>query len=78
MSEAARGHRQQRSRRAPALGVPALSADVADHGTVRPRGKGKLRRSDFGLEWDALREARRLLVADDVQLLADVILVALW
>jgi polyisoprenoid-binding protein YceI len=35
----------------------ALTGDVADDGTVRLRGKGKLRRSDFGLEWEALREA---------------------
>jgi polyisoprenoid-binding protein YceI len=56
----------------------ALTADVAADGTVRLRGKGKLRRSDFGLEWDALREAGRLLVADDVQLLADVVLARSW
>jgi len=53
---------------------PIEIALTAEDGAVRLRGKGKLRRSDFGLEWDALREAGRLLVADEVHLVADVAL----
>ena len=50
--------------------------------TVGPEGddsamlrvEGSIRRSDFSLDWAALRDARRLLVADDVRLSADVVL----
>jgi polyisoprenoid-binding protein YceI len=35
---------------------------------------GEIRRSDFGLDWAALREAGRLLVADRVQLRAGIVL----
>ena len=45
-----------------------------DDDCVRVRVEGSIRRSDFGLEWDALRDARRLLVADEVRLSADVVL----
>jgi polyisoprenoid-binding protein YceI len=51
-----------------------LRADAGRDGTVRLRADGKIRRSDFGLEWEALREAGSLLVADEVRLLADVVL----
>jgi len=50
-----------------------LTVDVDRDGTVRLRGEGSIRRSDFGLEWDALRQAGRLLVADEVRLRADVV-----
>jgi polyisoprenoid-binding protein YceI len=52
----------------------ALTIDSGDDGTVRLRGTGRIRRSDFGLEWDALRQAGRLLVSDDVRLVASVVL----
>jgi hypothetical protein len=38
------------------------------------RAEGSIRRSDFGLDWGALREADRLLVADVVRITADVVL----
>ena len=38
------------------------------------RVEGSIRRSDFGLDWDALRNARRLLVADEVRMSADIVL----
>lgn len=43
-------------------------------GTVRVWASGTIRRSDFGLDWEALRDARRLLVADEVKLMADAVL----
>jgi polyisoprenoid-binding protein YceI len=52
----------------------ALTADADQEGTMRLRANGKIRRSDFGLEWEALREAGRLLVADEVRVLAEVVL----
>jgi polyisoprenoid-binding protein YceI len=54
----------------------ALKADVErleDH-SVRLRAEGRIRRTDFGLDWDALRQAGRLLVADHVRVTADVVL----
>jgi polyisoprenoid-binding protein YceI len=51
-----------------------LSFDAAEDGALCLRAEGKIRRSDFGLEWEALREAGQLLVADEVRLLADVVL----
>jgi polyisoprenoid-binding protein YceI len=39
-----------------------------DPDTVRVVAEGEIRRSDFGLEWAALREAGKLLVADTVKL----------
>ena len=41
---------------------------------VRVRAETAIRRSEFGLEWDALRDAGRLLVADEVRLGVDVVL----
>jgi polyisoprenoid-binding protein YceI len=52
-----------------------LTVDTDQDETVRLRADGSIRRSAFGLEWDALRQAGRLLVADEVRLHADVILV---
>jgi polyisoprenoid-binding protein YceI len=49
--------------------VVALADDA-----VRVRAQGKIRRSEFGLEWDALRDAGRLLVADEVAFAVDVVL----
>ena len=43
-------------------------------GAVHVRAEGSIRRSDFGLDWGALREADRLLVADGVRITADVVL----
>lgn len=52
----------------------ALTLDANQDEVLRLRAGGTIRRSDFGLEWEALREAGRLLVADEVRLLADVVL----
>jgi polyisoprenoid-binding protein YceI len=49
-------------------------AEPLDDHTVRVCADGKIRRTDFGLDWDALRQAGRLLVADHVRLTADVVL----
>jgi polyisoprenoid-binding protein YceI len=51
-----------------------LTVDADQDEVLRLRATGTIRRSDFGLEWEALREAGRLLVADEVRLLADVVL----
>ena len=51
-----------------------LTVDADQDEVMRLRAGGTIRRSDFGLEWEALREAGRLLVADEVRLLADVVL----
>jgi polyisoprenoid-binding protein YceI len=50
-----------------------VTVDAEQDGAVRLRADGRIRRSDFGLEWEALRDAGRLLVADEVRLLADVV-----
>ena len=52
-----------------------VRSERLDDGAVRLRASGRLRRSDFGLDWDALRKAGRLLVADNVRVFADVVLV---
>ena len=52
----------------------ALTVDADQYEVLRLRVGGPIRRSDFGLEWEALREAGRLLVADEVRVLADVVL----
>jgi polyisoprenoid-binding protein YceI len=54
-----------------ALGVCAER--LAEH-TVRLVADGRIRRSEFGLEWDALRRAGRLVVADHVRLTIDAVL----
>ena len=46
---------------------------LADN-SIRLRAFGRLKRSEFGLEWAALRQAGRLLVADHVRLSADLVL----
>jgi polyisoprenoid-binding protein YceI len=51
-----------------------LSVDADQDGALRLRAEGKIQRSAFGLEWEALREAGQLLVADEVRLLADIVL----
>lgn len=43
-------------------------------GPVSVHVEGSIRRSEFGLDWGALREADRLLVADGVRITADVVL----
>jgi len=48
--------------------------DVLDAWSVRLRPEGRLTRSQFGLEWDALRQAGRLLVADHVRVIADIVI----
>jgi polyisoprenoid-binding protein YceI len=50
-----------------------LSAEPLDDGEVHLRAEGRIRRSEFGLDWEALRQAGRLLVADHVRLFADVV-----
>ena len=50
-----------------------LSTEPLDDGSVHLHAEGRIRRSDFGLDWDALRKAGRLLVADNVRLFADVV-----
>jgi len=47
---------------------------VLDASSVRLRAEGRLTRSQFGLEWDALRQAGRLLVADHVRVIADIVI----
>lgn len=51
-----------------------LVYEPVDDTRVRIRAEGQIRRSDFGLDWDALRTAGRLIVADHVRLHADVVL----
>lgn len=51
-----------------------LRVEPGGDGTLRVRAEGRIRRSDFGLEWEALRQAGRLLVADEVKVRADVVL----
>jgi polyisoprenoid-binding protein YceI len=51
----------------------ALRTDVGDDDSVRLRADGSIRRSEFGLEWDALRQAGRVLVSDEVRVRADVV-----
>jgi polyisoprenoid-binding protein YceI len=51
-----------------------LTMERVDDDAVRARAETGFRRSDFGLEWEALRDAGRLLVADEVRLVADVVL----
>lgn len=50
-----------------------LSAQPLEDGAVHLRAEGRIRRSEFGLDWEALRQAGRLLVADHVRLFADVV-----
>jgi polyisoprenoid-binding protein YceI len=52
-----------------------VTAEDAGGGAVRLRATGDLRRSDFGLEWDALGFAGSRLVADRVHVFADVVVV---
>ncbi len=51
-----------------------LVIEPVDHDAVSARAEARIRRSTFGLEWNALRDAGRLLVADEVRLVADVVL----
>lgn len=51
-----------------------LTVDPEGDDRARVRLEGNIRRSDFGLDWDALREAGRLLVGDEVGLHADGVL----
>ena len=55
----------------------ALTVGDGDGESVSVRADTSIRHSDFGLEWDALRNAGRLLVADEVRLRADVVLTRL-
>jgi polyisoprenoid-binding protein YceI len=50
------------------------TAEPLDDRTVRVRADGEIRRTDFGLDWDALRMAGRLVVSDRVRLTADAVL----
>jgi polyisoprenoid-binding protein YceI len=50
------------------------TAEALDDATVRVRADAKIRRTEFGLDWGALRKGGRLLVADRVRLLADAVL----
>lgn len=51
-----------------------LTVGSLDDDTVHVRGAASIRRSAFGLDWEALRDAGRVLVADEVRLVADVVL----
>jgi polyisoprenoid-binding protein YceI len=51
-----------------------VTVAALDDDAVRVRAHGKLRRTGFGLEWEALREAGRLLVADEVAFALDLVL----
>jgi polyisoprenoid-binding protein YceI len=55
------------------IALRATFERLADE-SIRVRAVGRLRRSDFGLDWAALRQAGRLLVADHVRLSADIVL----
>ena len=50
-----------------------LTSETLGDGAVHLHAEGRIRRSDFGLDWDALRQAGRLLVSDRVRLFADVV-----
>jgi polyisoprenoid-binding protein YceI len=50
------------------------TTEPLDGETVRLRADGRIRRTDFGLDWDALRNGTRMLVADRVRLTADAVL----
>ena len=50
------------------------TAEPVDGETVRLRADGRIRRTDFGLDWDALRRGGQMLVADRVRLTADAVL----
>lgn len=54
----------------------ALRVAAGPVGEMRLRlvAEGTTRRSAFGLEWEALRKAGRLLVSDQVRLTVDVVL----
>ena len=52
----------------------SVRAETLTPDTLRIRAVGRIRRSDFGLDWDALRDAGRLLVADHVRVFADVVI----
>jgi polyisoprenoid-binding protein YceI len=62
--------------------IRGVTRPVELHATVEPLGEntvrvhadGRIRRSDFGLDWAALRNGTRLLVADRVRLTADAVL----
>lgn len=56
------------------LALEATGVD-RDDGTPGIAARGSLSRSDFGLEWDALVEAGRLVVSDRVDIAIDVALV---
>jgi polyisoprenoid-binding protein YceI len=51
-----------------------VTVAAAGDAAVRVRAHGKIRRSGFGLEWEALRDAGRLLVADEVGFALDLVL----
>jgi polyisoprenoid-binding protein YceI len=51
-------------------------AEPLGEDTIRVVLAGAIKRSEFGLEWDALRQAGRLLVGDTVRLSAGIVLVA--
>jgi polyisoprenoid-binding protein YceI len=52
----------------------AITPEILDDATVRLRLDGRLTRSEFGLEWGALRKAGRLLVADHLRVVADIVI----
>jgi polyisoprenoid-binding protein YceI len=53
-----------------------VTAEDAGDGAVRLRAEGEIRRSAFGLEWEALGFAGSRLVADRVRIVADVVVTA--
>jgi polyisoprenoid-binding protein YceI len=54
--------------------VLRATAEPIDDDTVRVVLHGDISRSEFGLDWSALRQAGRLLAGDRVQLRAEVVL----
>lgn len=52
-----------------------VEIEPRDENRLHVRLDATIRQSDFGLEWDALREAGRRLVSDRVRITADVVLV---
>ena len=50
------------------------TVEPLDDETVRVRADGKILRTEFGLDWEALRKSGHTLVADRVRLTADAVL----
>jgi polyisoprenoid-binding protein YceI len=54
--------------------VLTVRTEDCGNGVLRLRAEGAIDRSDFGLDWAALRQGGRLLVGDRVRISADVVI----